>query len=294
VTPEPSGTHTAPDPSIPSAGDSRTTLGPAEAAIVETFVVPRYLSLFGELALDMIVESDDARVVHVNCRTGYPDRGLARRLRGAHVIGVDPSPAAVELARAKAAAMPDMVTSYVVHADLVTTLPSGAFSHAMTLHPNVGPGERKPMLAELVRLLAPYGQALFALPMRGSFQEIMDLFREYALKFDDVEFAHAVERATASRPTVETLSEELEDVGFDFVDVALRPAVLRFQSGRDFFEDPVSRILLVPDVQLSLGVADISKPLAYVRDAIDKYWSEGSFELSIQVGCATGRRTAAS
>jgi hypothetical protein len=29
-----------------------------------------------------------------------------------------------------------------------------------------------------------------------------------------------------------------------------------------------------------------------VRDAIDKYWSEGSFELSINVGCATGRRLA--
>lgn len=292
MTPESSGTHAASDLLVPPALDARATLGPGEAAILETFVVPRYLSLFGEFALDMIVESDDARVVHTHCRTGYPDRGLARRLKGAHVIGVDASPAAIELARAKAAAMPEIVMSYVVGSDLATTLPSGAFSHALTLHPSLRPDERKLALAELARLLAPYGQVLFALPMRNSFPEIMDLLREYALKFDDVEFAHAVERATVSRPTVETLGQELEDVGFDFVDVELRPATLRFQSGRDFFEDSASRILLVPDLRVALGLPDVSKPLNYVRDAIDKYWSDGTFELSIQVGCATGRRVA--
>jgi hypothetical protein len=27
-----------------------------------------------------------------------------------------------------------------------------------------------------------------------------------------------------------------------------------------------------------------------VREAIDKYWSDGTFELTVNVGCATGRR----
>ena len=51
--------------------------------------MPRYLSLFGELALEMLAEGDDAQVVHMHCRTGYPDRGLAIRLPGAYVVGVD-------------------------------------------------------------------------------------------------------------------------------------------------------------------------------------------------------------
>ena len=292
VTPESSGAHSSADLLIPSASDLRANLGGAEAAILETFVVPRYLSLFGEFALDLIAESDEARVAHVNCRTGYPDRGFARRLHGAHVIGVDASSAAIELARAKAATMPGMVMSYVVSADLATELPASAFSHALTLHPTIRPEERGRLVAELARLLAPYGQGLIALPMRGSFQEIMDLFREYALKFDDSEFGHSVERATASRPTVEILSQELEDAGFDFVDVELRTSTLTFQSGRDFIEDPVSRILVVPDLRLALARADISKPLNYVRDAIDKYWSEAPFELTVHVGCGTGRRVA--
>ena len=49
-------------------------------------------------------------------------------------------------------------------------------------------------------------------------------------------------------------------------------------------------MLVLPDLQAALGLEDIAKPLAYVREAIDKYWSEGTFELTVNVGCASGRR----
>jgi SAM-dependent methyltransferase len=265
-------------------------LGPAEAAIFETFVVPRYLSLFGELALEMMAESDEAQVVHVHCRTGYPDRGIVLKLPGAHVVGTDASASALELARAKAATMPEMVSDYRLVEGLPTPLPASAFSHALTLHPLASIEERARVLAEFSRLLAPHGQALIAMPLRGSFQELADLLREYALKYDANDVAAAVERAALVRPTVELFGAELEDAGFDFVDVSLRPMTLRFRGGRDFFEDPIARLLILPEVRFSLGLDDMEGAFAYVREAIDKYWSEGSFEITINVGCATGRR----
>jgi SAM-dependent methyltransferase len=290
VTVEPSGPHRA-----PAAADSvprpSGRFGPADAAIFETFVVPRYLSLFGELVLETIAESEEAQVAHLFCRTGYPDRGVALKLSGAHVIGVDTSGAAIELARAKAATMPEMVSEYRVVEELPSSLPSSAFSHAMTLHPAGGAEERETLLHEMSRVLAPAGQALVAMPLRGSFQEVGDLLREYALKFDDHAVAAAVEKSTLARPTVEMLGAELEEVGFDYVDVSLRPATFAFRSGRDFFEDPIARLLVLPDLRSSLGLDDPDKALAYVRDAIDKYWSDGAFELTVNVGCATGRRT---
>ena len=75
-------------------------LGPEDAAIFETFVVPRYLSMFAERLLGMIARGPDARVCHVQCRTGYPDRTLLERLPGAHVFGCDASEPASDLARA--------------------------------------------------------------------------------------------------------------------------------------------------------------------------------------------------
>ncbi len=290
MTAHPSSPHHVETRSAPFLG-GRVRLGPAEAAIFETFVVPRYLSLFGELALEMIAEGDDAQVVHMHCRTGYPDRGLAIRLPGAYVVGVDGSSAALELARAKAATMPGLVADYRLVDELPTPLPEAAFSHALTLHPPASAEDRVPLLVESARLLAPHGQVLLAMPLRGSFQEIFDLLREYALKHDDTSVAAAVEQAVLVWPTVETLSSELGDAGFDYADVSLRPSTLRFQGGRDFFEDPVARLAILPEVRSTLDLDEAAdRSLAYVREAIDKYWGGRSFELTVNVGCATGRR----
>jgi SAM-dependent methyltransferase len=277
------------EPAVDLAG---ARLGPADTAIFETFVVPRYLSAFGDLAVDMLAEGQDAQVAHLLCRTGFPDVAIAQKLPGAHIYGCDPSQHAVELARLKAAMIPDMVADYRVAGSIPVPLPAAAFSHAMTLHPSVRSPERLLLLRECARLLAPHGQALIAVPMRGSFQEVFDLLREFALKNEAVDLTQAVEHASAARPTMEVLGAELEESGFHYVDVELRTAVHEFQSGRAFFEDPIARLLVLPELKASLAVDDIDKPLAYVREAIDKYWSEGTFPLTLNVGCASGRRLA--
>ena len=271
-----------------------TRLAPSDAAIFETFVVPRYLSLFGELALETIVETDEQpMVVHFGCRTGYPDRGLAFRLSGARIFVLDESPAAIELARAKAATMPDMVADYHLFEGYPTSLNDGSFSHAVALHPLSAPEDRTQLIAEMARVLAPGGQLVVALPLRGSFGEVADLLRECALKHDDAALSAAVERAMGQRPTVEGFSSEIEELGFHDVDVTLRPTSVTFPNGRAFVEDPITRLLLMPEFRKNLATDDVTRPFNYVRDAIDKYWSEGEFELSIHVGCASARRCTA-
>jgi hypothetical protein len=93
-----------------------------------------------------------------------------------------------------------------------------------------------------------------------------------------------------ARPSIEAISEELEQVGLSDVDVEIRQTSLTFDSGRAFVEDPVSRLLILPEVKAWIGWDDVAKPLTYVRDAIDKYWSEGKLELSLNVGCASARK----
>jgi hypothetical protein len=133
---------------------------------------------------------------------------------------------------------------------------------------------------------------VLALPLRGSFKEIIDLLREYSLKYDVSEMVKATEAAAVVRPTVEGLTEELQAAGFDEVDVDLRPMSLEFQSGRDLMEDPIMRLLVLPEIWATLGVTDLGPPMRYVEEAINRYWSEEAFELTVNVGCASGRRTA--
>jgi SAM-dependent methyltransferase len=279
--------------SPPSKGEIAASparkLGPADAAVFETLVVPRYLAMFAERLLEMLVPSRDARVCHLQCRTGFPDRLLLERLPNAHVFGVDASEPAIELARAKAKTMKNSLFDYRVAPGFPLPFPDGAFSHAFTLHPLTAPAERKALFAELARIVAARGQALVAMPLRGSFVEIADLLRECALKNELTELHNAVEAAVQLRPTDDMFARELEEVGFEFVDVDLRLRSLRFASGRDFFEDAVTRLLLMPEFRVNLGI-DVEKPFEYVRDAIDKYWSDGSFELTVNVGVVSGRR----
>lgn len=267
-------------------GDKLTA---ADAAIFETFVVPRYLSLYGDVALDMFLVGEAARVVHLGCRTGYPDLKLYERVAEIEIIGLDASLPALELARNKAAVRGAERIEYRVLEDELSRFEPAQFSHALSLHPIVAAAERAGFFEDVQRLLLPGGQAIVALPLRGSFQEVADLLREYALKSDDAEFGNALELALATCPSIESLSEELESAGFEDVDVEIRQASLPFDSGRAFVEDPVSRLLVVPELRILLAHADLKKPLDYVRDAIDKYWSEGKLELTLNIGCASAR-----
>lgn len=265
-------------------------LSASDAAVLETFVVPRYLLHFGELLLENLIESENARVCHIGCRTGYPDRGIALKLPGSHIYGVDASNAALELARAKAATLREMSVDYLFADAFPLQFPDASFSHVLSIHPLFDPESRHALVDEMRRLLMPGGQLLLAVPLRGSFSEVADLLRECALKRDDSPLNLAVDRAMGRRPTVEGLAAELEEGGLEAVDVSLRPLAIPYPSGRQFIEDPVTRLMLIPEFQRNLEMPDLTGPLDYVRDAIDKYWSDGSFELSVNVGCVIARQ----
>jgi SAM-dependent methyltransferase len=264
-------------------------LSPGDAAVLETFVVPRYLSLYGELALEMLIAGNSARILHVGCRTGYPDRRILEQLEGASIVGLDSSLPALELARNKAAVLGDAV-DYRVADELPIDLEAELYSHVLTLNPLTTAEERLWLFQAMAELLYAEGQALIGLPLRGSFQELLDLFREYALKNDATEFGEAIEEALAKWPTIESLSDELEGVGLTDVDVEIRQTELAFDTGRSFLEDPVTRLLIIPELRSALDVLDLRLPLEYAREAIDKYWSETQFGLSLNVGCASARK----
>ncbi|MBK7396148.1 MAG: methyltransferase domain-containing protein [Myxococcales bacterium] len=272
-----------------------TPLAPGDAAIFETFVNARYLRHFGDLLLEMLsppATPGDAVVAHLGCRTGYPERLVVERLGPTRLVGTDPSLSALELARAKAAAIPDFSADYRLFEGFPSPLPDASFTHALVLHPPGRAASRLHFVKDAARVLMPGGQLILGLPLRGSFVELADLLREYAVKYDQRSVQDAVDQAVALRPSPESLGEELEALGFVDVDVDFRAVSVPFQNGRDFLEDPTTRLLLLPEWQSNLGLDDamIRTAFHYVRDAIDRYWAEGGFELSLHVGCARGFR----
>ncbi|HTM45482.1 MAG TPA: class I SAM-dependent methyltransferase [Polyangiaceae bacterium] len=265
-------------------------VGPAEAAILETFVVPRFLTLFGDAARSMLLAGEAAYVAHLGCRTGYPDRDLLSALPNCAIVGIDSSAAAAELARNKAATLPAADIQYLVAEGYPTSLEGNVFSHALSVYP-LGPSAlRKALFLEMTRLLYSGGQAIVSLPMRGSFQELIDLLNEYCLKYDDAELSARLEVITTDRPTEETLTEELEDCGLAEVEIATATTHVTFDGGRAFVEDPTTRLLIIPDLLAVSRLDNLSGGLDYVRETVDKYWSESQFALTVNIAVASARK----
>jgi SAM-dependent methyltransferase len=240
----------------------------------------------------MLFPCPEAQIAHLGCRTGYPDSSIAEKIPESSLVGVDASAPALDLARARASLNSRMRVTYELGNSLPTSLPEFGFTHALALHPLCDADGRSVLLAELRRVLVPGGQALLALPLRGSFPEINDMIREYSLRQDLMELGKAVDLAAASRPTIETISEELENAGLTEVDVDVQLIAVSFANGREFLDDPIAKLMVFPELRSLLPMdSDIAGPcMKYVHDAISKYWSEGVFELTVNVGCASGRR----
>lgn len=267
-------------------------LNEAEAQLFETAVVPRYLSFFASLAVQMLLPFQPARIAHLGCRVGFPHLEIADRFPDAEIVGVDDSPAAIQHAREKAEGITGAMMSYLVGERVPPELEPGTFTHALAIHPMGGPEQRAQVLSDLARLLLPGGQAVLALPVRGSFPEINDMLREFALRQDLADLGKAVDLAASSRPNIETVSEELESAGLGDVDVDVSLIAISFTSGREFVEDPLARMMVFADIAAVLPAEGplLQTAFKYVEDAIQKYWSEGIFELTINVGCASGRK----
>jgi len=271
------------------------TFGPeltaAEAALYESLVVPRYMRWFAGPAVSMLIPYDRALVAQLGCRTGFPAEEIGRQMPHCAIHGVDNSSAALELARTKVSLVSGISAEFVHAPTVPTPLRADAYTHSFGLHTEGGEGGYGQLFAEHHRVLVPGGQMVASLPLRGSFPEVYDMLREYALRSDEPHLGEAIDIAAARRPNPETLAEQIEAAGFTEVDVGVELVGVSFKSGRDFVDDPIARLVVGPDVQVSIpGETGIAEAWDYAIMAIGKYWSEIAFELTINVGCVSARK----
>ena len=266
-------------------------LGDKDILRLESEVVPRYLSFFSNLAMNMLQACAPASVVVMGSRGGIETDSVADRLPNASLKGLESSDAGVRAAAQRVSSL-SVASSFEVARGLPTQLPANQFTHAISIHPICTRAARRDLLTDMCRVLVPGGQAIISLPLRGSFPEIGDMIREYALSTDNPKLGEAVDIATANRPTPETVSDELEAAGLRDIDSDVQLLSMPYESGREFIGHAVFDLIVAPEMRASLDVAPalVNDALAYAEKAVQKYWSEGQFELTVNIGCASGRK----
>lgn len=276
----------------PSSSQRVAAVGTSEdAALYDAHVVPRYSTLFGRLLLGELPSRERLQVLDVGCGTGYPALEVLRRLgEGGRVIAIDPDPALIDLARTRALDEAGRRIFFKVESAEQLSFGDEVFDVVignLALGAFQSPARA---LGEMRRVLVPSGRLVLTHALAGSFEEVLDMFRELALKHDDGALAQRIERIAARYPAASTLEAAVAAAGFADVSVRVEEFQITFPSAAEVFTDPMIRMVALPEWRWIAGFEEGSETLlGKVQRALETYFGAGPLSLRVSAGLVTAR-----
>ncbi|WP_236519900.1 class I SAM-dependent methyltransferase [Sandaracinus amylolyticus] len=279
-------------PPSPRGARVGPTTTPQEAALYDSAVVPRWSSLFGRTIVARIPQGARLTVLDVGCGTGHPAFEVMRRLgEGGRVIAIDRDPALVDLARRRA--LDDAGKRIFFKIEPVEHLSFGdeVFDIAVGNLVMSSVDDEGASLSEIRRVLAPGGRALLTRPLAGTFEEVLDMFREIAVRRDHAALARRIEQLALRHPSASAWRAQLTGAGLDDVQIHVEEVRLPFRNAREIFSDPMVRLVAMPEWRWLCGMQPGDEAmLEQVEKALDTYFAGGPISLTVHVGLADARK----
>jgi hypothetical protein len=144
---------------------------------------------------------------------------------------------------------------------------------------------------EIARALAPGGQAVITSPLRGTWGEFLDLFREVLRENDKRDSLAALDRYIEALPDGEAIAGALEAAGLTDVRVEVARWEMLFKSAREFFFAPLVELGPLPRWKQLTGRGDEMQDIFFfTKEAIDTYFKGRVFAVSVVGAAASGRK----
>ena len=234
-------------------------------------------------------------VFEYGCATGRLAAAVAERIAGgSRFVGLDPSPAMIDAAEVSAKGV--STTSFHFQVGELQPLPVEAATFDLAIS-NLAVGELPnpaAALMQLVRAVKPGGKALVTLPLRGSWTQFLDMYREVLREQRKQEALKALARYENSLPDPATAVRWLEAAGLEHVTVETCRWELLFKSAREFFFAPIIEYFPLPVwKQIAGGRGDeMQDVFFFVKEAIETYFSGTVFPVTMVVGLLQGEKRA--
>jgi ubiquinone/menaquinone biosynthesis C-methylase UbiE len=280
-----------------SAGDPAAADPQARVAkLYDAEILPAYAARFAQLLLGRVTPHAAARVIEVGCATGAMTRELARRFRAdSHVTAMDESAAFLAEARAKIQAdrTPHARVAFIAQAGVPLRLPieAGAADHVVSNLAIATCSDPPAAVREAARLLAPGGQMTITAPLRGSWGEFLDLFRDVLVDAGKAGRVAAVDRYVRALPDGDAVAGWLRNAGLADVEVTLDRWEILFRSAREFFYAPlVAQGPLPAWKKLAGGGDDMQDVFFFTKEAIDTYFRGRPFAVTVMAAAVKGTR----
>lgn len=264
-----------------------------DALVYDAYVVPRYAAVFGAMLLRAFVAPSRPAVLDAACASGYPSLEILRRVDDhGRVVAIDRSAALVELASRKAVEAAGRRIFFRRGSLDELRFGDQVFDAVVMNLGLLETADPARFLRECFRVLASGGQLVVTVPLAGTFQEILDLLAEVALKHELTNVNERVLALADRHPSAEAVASMIEAAGFERVAVHTDPFTLPFRTAADVFRDPVVRMVALDEWRWAAGADDdADRVLGLVERALETYFA-GPFALTVHAACAVGWRPA--
>jgi ubiquinone/menaquinone biosynthesis C-methylase UbiE len=265
------------------------------ARIYDDEILPVWSRRFGRMLLRDLELGERRQILDVGCGTGYPAIEIVRRLTGnSRLIAIDASSAMLDVARKKV----EELGARGVFFRTESALPRLSFADDVydLVVCNLGLTEMPSparALADFARVTKPGGQVRCTLPLEGTFQEFYDIYREVLTKHDRHETLQRLnEHLAATYPTVAQCEQWMQAAGLDEVRVDVERFTMLFRSSREFFFAPVIEYGPLGKWKEIAGTGqEMQDVFWYIKEAIDAYFQDRAFAVTVVAGCLIGRKS---
>jgi SAM-dependent methyltransferase len=148
-------------------------------------------------------------------------------------------------------------------------------------------------LSEFARVTKVGGRVAVTVPLAGTYSEFFDIYREVLIKNDQREVLDRLEAHIAEIPDADTVVGWLEDAGLKEPQVEVEEFSLLFKSSREFFFAPVIEFGPLSGWKEIAGKGPLMQEIFWnIKEAIDAYFSDRAFEITVKAACFRGTRPA--
>ncbi|MCC6747801.1 MAG: methyltransferase domain-containing protein [Deltaproteobacteria bacterium] len=263
------------------------------ARVYDDEILPIWSHRFGRMLLRDLELPPKAMVLDVACGTGYPALELLNLMQGqGRIVAIESMGALLDVARQKAGALSGKRIFF--RSEPATAKLAFASEVYDLVVSNLGLLEREDpaeALKELARVTKAGGRVIVTLPLLGSFAEFYDIYREVLVKNDKHEALERLERHILETPDAEQAARWMEQSGLEDVQVEMEEFNLLFQSAREFFFAPVIEYGPLTAWKEVIGKGQEMQDIFWqIKEAIDAYFGERAFGVTIKAGCLRGRK----
>jgi ubiquinone/menaquinone biosynthesis C-methylase UbiE len=262
------------------------------AYLYDLYVAPTWSEAFDQMVDEEIELPKEGRFLEAGCGTGGYAIDLAIR-GGANteVVGIDPSPEKLALARGKAVVKKLDRVEFREGAMRSLELPDDEFDLVIGDASMSAPSEIGPALAELKRVAGKGATVVLKLTTRGSFDEFFSIYWESLYNLGLLDYAPQLEALITERLTVSDAEDLATDAGLKDVRTVTSKERFDYKDGKEFFESPLIETFFLNDWLAILPDEETRRKVQQqMMKIIDEEHHKMDFDVSIKATLIIGQK----